>query len=237
MSKARYVLIGGHGKVALHITRIASQPPYNWQIDSIHRFPSQEQDIRNAGGNPILLDIEKVSTSDLAEVFKGADGIIWSAGAGGKGGKERTWAVDYESCVRTYDAAEQAGVRRFVMVSAIDVRNRDQPPPEWYSKEDIAMSDRMWSVIPEYMKAKLAAEEELYKRTGMLDWTVIRPSGLTENPGTGKVALGKAPLGQVPREDVARVVVGVVQEKFTLGKALDMSSGIIPIEEAIKAVI
>ena len=99
------------------------------------------------------------------------------------------------------------------------------------------MSDRMWSVIPEYMKAKLAAEEELYKRTGMLDWTVIRPSGLTENPGTGKVALGKAPLGQVPREDVARVVVGVVQEKFTLGKALDMSSGIIPIEEAIKAVI
>ena len=237
MSKARYVLLGGHGKVALHITRIATQSPFNWQIDSIHRSPSHDEDIRNVGGNPITLDLEKASISDLAAQFHGADGIIWSAGAGGKGGKERTWAVDYESAVKAYDAAEQAGVRRFIVVSAIDVRNREKSPPDWYSKEDLAMSERVWKAIPEYMKAKLAAEEDLYKRVGKLDWTVVRPSGLTDEDGTGKVALGKAPLGQIPREDVARVVVACLVERGTIGKALDLSSGDIPIDEAIKSIL
>ena len=238
MSKqARYVLLGGHGKVSLHITRIATQSPYNWQIDSIHRSPAHDQDIRNAGGNPITLDLEKSSTSDLVEKFSGADGIIWSAGAGGKGGKERTWAVDYECAVKAYDAAEKAGVRRFVMVSAIDIRNRDKPPPEWYTKQDLEMSERIWKVIPEYMKAKLAAEEDLYKRAGKLDWTVVRPSGLTDDAGTGKVALGKAPLTTISREDVARVVIACVLERGTIGKALDLSAGDTPIDEAIKRVL
>jgi nucleoside-diphosphate-sugar epimerase len=238
MSKqGRYILLGGHGKVSLHITRIATQPPHNWQIDSIHRSPSHDQDIRNVGGNPITLDIEKASTADLVEKFKGADGIIWSAGAGGKGGKERTWAVDFHGAVKAYDAAIEAGVRRFVVVSAIDVRNRDKPPPEWYTKEDLQKSDQMWKAIPEYMKAKLAAEEDLYKRAGKLDWTVIRPSGLTDEAGTGKVALGKAPLGTISREDVARVVVAAIEEKGTIGKALDLSSGETPINEAIKSIL
>jgi len=136
--------------------------------------------------------------------------------------------------VRGFDAAELASVRRFVLVSAIDVRSRDQPPPSWYTKEDLVASDRLWNTIPEYMKAKLASEEALYKRTGKLDWTVVRPSLLTDNPGIGKVALGKAPLTQIPREDVARVVVGVLQEKGTAGKALDLTSGDTPIDEAIK---
>jgi len=238
MSKqARYVLIGGHGRVGLHITRIATQAPYNWQIDSIHRSPAQDEDIRNVGGNPITFDIEHASVTDLVEKFEGADGIVWSAGAGGKGGKERTWAVDYEGSVKAYDAAEQAGVRRFVMVSAIDVRNRDNPPPEWYTKEDIEASERIWKAIPEYMKAKLASEEDLYKRDRRLDWTVLRPALLTDEPGTGKVTLGKAPLTQIPREDVARVVVEVLRENGTIGKALDLTAGDTPIEEAIKNVI
>lgn len=234
---ARYVLLGGHGKVALHITRIATQPPYNWQVDSIHRSPSHNKDIQGVGGNPITLDIEKATTNELVEKFKGADGIIWSAGAGGKGGKERTWAVDFHGAVRAYDAAEAAGVKRFILVSAIDVRNRDAPPPEWYTKEDIERSDMMWQAIPEYMKAKLASEEVLYKRTGILDWTIVRPSGLTDDPGTGKVALGKAPLTNIPREDVARVVIAVTLENGTIGKALDLSRGDTLIEEAVKGVL
>ena len=238
MSKtARYVLIGGHGKVGLHITRIATQAPYHWQIDSFHRSPSHRKDIQDVGGNPITLDIEKATTSDLVEKFKGADGIIWSAGAGGKGGKERTWAVDFHGAVRAYDAAEAAGVKRFILVSAIDVRNRDVPPPEWYTNEDIERSDMMWQAIPDYMQAKLASEEELYKRTEKLDWTVVRPSGLTDEPGTGKVALGKAPLTSIPREDVARVVIAVALENGTIGKALDLSRGETPIDKAIKNVL
>jgi nucleoside-diphosphate-sugar epimerase len=236
MSKqARWILLGGHGKVSLHITRIATQPPHNFQIDSIHRFPSHAEDIRSAGGNPIHLDIEASSVSDFTNVFRGADGIIWSAGAGGKGGKERTWAVDHEGCVRAYDAAISAGVRRFILVSAIDVRNRDKPPPAWYSKQDLEVSDEMWNSIPEYMKAKLAAEEDLYKRAGKLDWTIVRPSYLTEEKGTGKVTIGKAPLAKkIPREDVARVVVACMLEKGTIGKAFDVSAGDTPIDQAIK---
>jgi nucleoside-diphosphate-sugar epimerase len=234
---ARYVLIGGHGKVSLLITKIASKPPHNWKIDSLHRNLVHEDDITSAGGNPVHLDIENATVEELVKCIKGANGVIWSAGAGGKGGKERTWAVDHEACVRAYDAAIQAGVRRLIMVSAIDVRNRDKPPPEWYTKDDLAMSDRVWGAIPEYMKAKLAAEEDLYERAGKLDWTVVRPSGLVDEPGTGKVALGKAPLGRIPREDVARVVIACMEEERTIGKALDLSSGDTPIDEAIKSVL
>ena len=234
---ARYVLIGGHGKVALHITKIATKPPHNWKIDSIFRNPDHTDEIRSAGANPITLDIEHATVDDLANIIQGADGVIWSAGAGGKGGKERTWAVDHEACVRAYDAAIQAGVRRLLLVSAIDVRNRDLPPPEWYTKEDIERSDRMWRVIPEYMKAKLAAEEDLYQRAGKLDWTVLRPSGLLDEPGTGRVALGKVPLTMIPREDVARVVIACMEEKGTIGKSLDLTGGDTPIDEAIKQVI
>jgi nucleoside-diphosphate-sugar epimerase len=239
MSKpARYVLLGGHGKVSLLITRIATQPPHNFQIDSVHRSPSHDEDIRKVGGNPIHLDIESSSLADLTKLFAGADGIIWSAGAGGKGGKERTWAVDYEGCKKAYDAAISAGVRRFILVSAIDVRNREKPAPEWYTRQDLDVSDRMWGAIPEYMKAKLAAEEALYERApGKLDWTVVRPSGLTDEARTGKVALGRAPLGKIPREDVARVVVACMVERGTIGKALDLSGGDTPIDEAIKNVL
>jgi len=84
------------------------------------------------------------------------------------------------------------------------------------------------------MKAKVAAEEGLYKRSEKLDWTAVRISGLADEPVTGKVALGKAPLTTIPREDVARVVIGVMKEEKTFGKALDLSSGAAPITEAVK---
>jgi len=99
------------------------------------------------------------------------------------------------------------------------------------------MSERMWNDIPEYMKAKLAADEELFKRAGKLDWTIVKPSGLTDDAATGKVALGQAPLGKIPREDVARGVVDLLADERSIGKALDLSSGDTPIDEAIKNAI
>jgi nucleoside-diphosphate-sugar epimerase len=111
------------------------------------------------------------------------------------------------------------------------------PPPELYTKEDLQKSDQMWKAIPEYMKAKLTAEEDLYKRAGKLDWTVIRPSGLTDEAGTGNVTLGMAPLGTISREDVASVVIAAIEEKGTIGKALELSSGETSIDEAIKSIL
>src|SRR5690625_3592626 len=109
----RVVIVGGHGKVALLAARKLKDA--NYAVDSIIRNPEQNDDVRNAGGNPVVLDIETASVDELASAFFGASAIVFSAGAGG-GNPARTHAVDYEAAVRTMAAAEQVGVKRFIMV-------------------------------------------------------------------------------------------------------------------------
>ena len=102
-------------------------------VTSVIRSQSHVADLQAASPSikPLLLSLEDAPVADFAKAFAGHDVVVFSAGAGGKGGPERTKAVDYEGAVKVFDAIEavEGDKPRLVLVSAIDVRNMNAPPP------------------------------------------------------------------------------------------------------------
>lgn len=234
------LIFGGSGKVARHITRLLASSGTH-TVHSIIRKPEQSASIAELGGKPIIQSIEDSSVDDMAATIKStkANAVIWSAGAGG-GSPERTRAVDRDGAIRCMDAAAQAGVKRFVLVSAVDVRDREgKPEPEWYDDGDRERSDGMWSAIGAYMEAKLAADRSLVTENGRrgLDYTIVRPGRLSEEASTGNVEAGKVHLANsIPREDVAKVVIEVLKQPKTIGLAFDVVGGKTAVEQAVASV-
>ena len=239
MSSSNIVLFGGSGKVARHITRMLAANGHT--VHSVIRNPDQKAEIEKLGGTPVIQSIEEASVDDMANAITQAKGtaVIWSAGAGG-GSPERTKSVDNEGAIKSMDATAKAGVKRYIIVSAIDVRDREnKPEPEWYNHLDRQRSDKVWSAIGVYMQAKLAADRSLVTENGRrkLDFTIVRPGGLSNDPGTGKVDAGRVHLDtMISREDVASVVVECLKNDGTQGLAFDCVGGDTPVAEAVEGV-
>jgi len=235
------LIYGGSGKVARHLTRILSQTTGN-KVYSIIRKQEQCESIKELGGIPIIESIEESTVDQMTETLKkySPDVVVWSAGAGG-GSPERTEAVDRQGAIKSMDACAAAGVKRYIIVSALDLRDRENKPvPDWYNDQDKDRSNRVWESIGTYMRAKLAADKEL--RTGntkrKLDYTIVRPGGLNMEPATGKVDAGKVHLNQtISREDVAYVIAECIKNSGTIGKAFDIVGGETKISEAINKVV
>ncbi|KAF2670181.1 NAD-dependent epimerase/dehydratase [Microthyrium microscopicum] len=240
MSKT--LIFGGSGKIALHITHLLStaKPPH--AVLNITRSSNHNDAITSAGGTPIIASIESSSSSDMTTLLRehNPTSVIWSAGAGGKGDPSRVERVDQQGAIDVMDACASAGVKRFIMVSAVDVRDREKGAPGWYSKEMKERSDKGWGAIGRYMAAKLAADRALVTGNGerKLEYTIVRPSALTEDKGTGKVEAGKVDFTRsISREDVARVIVEVLGNEGTVGLAFDVVGGEMAIEEAVARVV
>lgn len=219
----RIVIAGARGKIGLRLGRLLAER--GDQVVGIVRNPSYEPDLVKAGVLPVVLDLEDVGVEPLAVVLDSADAVVFSAGAGPGSGIARKDTVDRAASALLADAAERAGVRRFVQVSSMGVESvRDGSAPSGVGEVFVA-----------YLRAKLAAEEDL--RTRALDWTILRPGGLTEDPGTGRVALAPSvERGRVPRDDVATVLAGLLDTPSTKGQILELVGGDTPIDEAIKQV-
>ncbi|CEH17067.1 Predicted dehydrogenase [Ceraceosorus bombacis] len=208
----RIFLIGGHGRVALSFTRQAVSSGH--AIISQIRNPDHASDITNFKGSgsvqPLVESVEDLDVNRLKGLFEQhkPNVILWTAGAGGKGGEERTRAV--------FDAIEASGIskssdfRRFVLLSAIDVRNIETTKPDWYTPEDFEKSAGMRKALPAYMQAKYEADQNLSQRKAF-PWTVLRPSTLLNDAGTGQVALAeRGRIGiSVPRDDVAATLLAI----------------------------
>ena len=215
---ARIVIIGGHGKVALLLARILTSRAD--QVSSVFRNPDHAEEVAVTGAVPVVADIEQLDTDGLARLMAGQDAVVFAAGAGG-GNPTRTYAVDRDAAIRCIDAAEQAGVRRFVMVSYFGA-GPDHGVPE---------SD---SFFP-YAQAKAAADAHL--RATDLDWTVLGPSRLTSDPATGEIAVGPdtGGKGQVSRGNVALAIAACLREDSTIGRTIEFNDGQTPIPEALAA--
>lgn len=223
----RVVIIGGHGKVALLAAPKFRDAGYS--VDSIIRNPDQKSDIEERDANPVLLDIEKATVDELREAFQGAAAVVFAAGAGG-GDPERTHAVDYEAAVRSIDAAEQAGVQRYVMVSYVT------------ADIDVDRLDQDESMYP-YAKAKHDADAHL--RASGLEHTILGPGVLTLEPASGRIQLvdregkidGNEPgkgESDTSRENVAEVMVHAVAHDAGVGEKINFYDGETPIAEAVK---
>jgi uncharacterized protein YbjT (DUF2867 family) len=212
---AHIIIIGGHGKVALHLARILTERGY--EVTSVFRNPEHAEDVTATGAKPVEADIEQLDTNGLAELLAGHDAVVFSAGAGG-GNPARTYAVDRDAAIRVIDAAAQAGVKRFVMVSYFGAG-----PGHGVAPED--------PFFP-YAEAKAAADAHL--RASDLNWTVLGPSRLTLEPATGRIEVGSG-KGSVSRADVALVAAAVLSDDSTVGRTIDFNNGDVPIAEALAA--
>ncbi|CAL9457721.1 putative sugar epimerase YhfK [Nocardiopsis dassonvillei] len=216
----RIVIAGGHGKIALRLASLLAAR--GDEPVALIRNPDHSQDVVDAGAEPVLIDLEKATVTELAEKVMNADAVVFAAGAGPGSGAARKETVDHRAAVLTADAASLAGVRRLVQVSAIGV---DNPLPPG--------SDEVWAA---YVEAKRAADADLRERSLELDWTILRPGRLTDEPGTGRVALGgDSELDSVTRDDVAAVIVALLDEPGTVGRVLNLLNGETPVVEAVRA--
>ena len=208
-------IIGGHGKVALHLARILTDGSH--AVGSLIRNPQQGADITAAGATPVIADVENMTTEQIAQVLVGYDAVVWSAGAGG-GSAERTYAVDRDGAIRSMDAARLAGVTRYVMVSYKGSR----------VDHGASRHDGMFA----YYEAKAAADD--YLRGTDLSWTILGPSALTQAAASGRIDVGaNLPRGDVSRENVARVIAAVLTKPATIGRFIEFNDGQTPIEEAV----
>lgn len=210
---ARITIIGGHGKIALLAAPLLVKAGH--EVTSVFRNPDHEADVAKTGASPKVADVEQLDTAQLAQLFDGQDAVIWSAGAGG-GNPARTKAVDQDAAIRTMDAAQHAGAKRYVMVSYFNSSRDHGVDPE----------DGFWH----YAEAKSIADEHL--RGTDLDWTILGPSLLTLEPGSGTITVdGKG--SEVSRENVAQVIAAVVEDASTIGRTINFDDGDTPIAEAI----
>src|SRR5271166_2581826 len=215
---ARIIVIGGHGKVALQLARILTER--GDEVSSVFRNPDHSGDIAAAGATPLQADIEQLDTGALAGLLAGHDAVVFSAGAGG-GNPARTYAVDRDAAIRVIDAAAQAGVRRFVMVSYFGAG-----PDHGVAPDD--------PFFP-YAEAKAAADAHL--RASDLDWTVLGPSRLTLDPPTGRIAVAggarRPEKDSVSRADVALVVAAVLHDGSTIRRTIEFNNGDVAIADAL----
>ncbi|WP_309125710.1 SDR family oxidoreductase [Kocuria sp.] len=213
-------IIGGHGKVALILAPQLVRAGH--AVTSIFRNPDHVADVQQTGAEPVVADVEKLSVDEIAGLLQGQDAVVWSAGAGG-GSPERTYAVDRDAAIRAMDAAERAGVKRFVMVSYFGA-GQDHGIPE---------DDPFHA----YAQAKADADDHL--RASGLDWTIVGPGALTLEEATGAIDV---PAGgerdgerRTSRANVALVVAAVLDDPATIGRRIDFSDGDTPIREALAA--
>ncbi|MCU4748373.1 NAD(P)H-binding protein [Streptomyces sp. G-5] len=213
----RTVIAGGHGKIAQRLERLLAAR--GDRPAGLIRKPEQATALLAAGAEPLVCDLESAPVAELARHLEGADAVVFAAGAGPGSGAARKETVDRAAAALLADAAEAAGVRRYVMVSAINVD--EEPPPG---------TDPVFAA---YLRAKAAADADLRARTA-LEWTILRPGMLTDAPGTGLVDLSPdAPRGEITRDDVAAVLLALLDTPATAGLTLNLVNGSTAVDAAV----
>ena len=219
----RIVLAGAHGQVARRLGLLLSGRGDT--VVGIVRNPDHAAELTADGVDPVVLDLETASVGDVAAVVSGADAVIFAAGAGPRSGSARKDTVDRGSAVLLADAAERAGVRRYLLISSMGVD----------AVADGATPTNLDEVFVAYLRAKLTAEQDLLARPA-LNTIVVRPGGLTDDPGTGRVTLARrVDRGSVPRDDVAAVLLAFLDAPRD-GVVVELIGGTTPIEQAVAAV-
>lgn len=211
----RVVIAGGHGKIAMLLHPLLRARGH--EVRGLIRNPAQSQDLRAAGADPVVCDLE--ATDDISGAAGSADAVVFAAGAGPGSGAARKWTVDRDGAIKLIEAARRNGIPRYLMVSAMGV---DGEP-------------RGNEVFRIYLRAKAEADQAL--RESGLGYTILRPGRLTDEPGRGRVALAeRLPSGEIPRADVAAVLAQLLEAPGTARGEFDLTSGETPIEGAVAAV-
>jgi uncharacterized protein YbjT (DUF2867 family) len=205
-------IAGGRGKIAMLLA--ADLIDKGHTVSGLIRKPDQRSELEAAGVTPVVCDLE--GDDDVAAAIRGADAVVFAAGAGPGSSAERKRTMDFGGAVKLIDAAKAEGISRYLIVSSIGAGD---PPASG------------GDVFGEYLRAKGAADQAL--ANSGLDYTIVRPGRLTDEPPTGHVELGDEIDGEIPRADVAAVLAASLVGDNTVGKTFGLVSGARPIEDAI----
>ena len=214
----KILVVGANGQIGRHLVDFI-QDSGN-QAKAMIRKEEQAAYFKDKGAETAVVDLER-SVEEIAEAAKGVDAVVFTAGSGPHTGKDKTILVDLDGAIKTMEAAEMAGVKRFVLVSSFDTRRET------------------WLDAPEAFKPYAAAKyyADVWLKSSDLDYTLVHPGGLTNDQGTGKVeAASEVERGKIPREDVARVILSCLEDETTIGKEFQVVSGDQSIEAAVKSV-
>jgi uncharacterized protein YbjT (DUF2867 family) len=208
------VVAGGHGQIALRLLRLLAERGDRAQ--GLIRNPDHARDLEAAGAEPVVCDLEL--EEDVSPFVRGADAIVFAAGAGPGSGPERKRTMDLGGALKLIEAARWDGIARYVMVSAIGA----------------AHPERVSAQMRSYTEAKAEADRAL--ADSGLDFTIVRPGRLTDGPGTGRIQAGAdIGYGEVTRDDVAATLAEVLNAPNTVRKSFDLLGGDTPIAEAVRA--
>ena len=210
------VVAGGHGKIGLRLGKLLAGSGH--RVRGIIRNPDHAPDLEAAGVEPVVADMEREES--LAPHVEGADAVVFAAGAGPGSGPERKKTVDLGGAVKLVDAARELTPRaRFLIVSSIGAH-------------DPASGGEQ---MRPYLEAKAAADEAV--AASGLDFTIVRPGSLTDDPGTGQIEIHTefGHRGKIPRDDVAATLAACLDEPATIGKTFELFSGDTPIAQALRS--
>lgn len=213
----RVVVVGGHGQIARQLLRLLAAAQH--RAIAVIRKEEQADDVRADGGEPLVFDVERETAAALAAQIGGADAIVFAAGAGPGSGTARKMTVDRDGAVLAADAAELAAIRRLIVISAMAADDYEVGSEE---------------VFQTYLRAK--SEADALVRSRELDWTIVRPGGLTDDDPTGRVRIAEQTgRGDVPRADVAAVVLELLTSGAAVHRQFELISGDDPIPSALAA--
>jgi uncharacterized protein YbjT (DUF2867 family) len=212
------VIAGGHGQVGRRLARLLAAR--GDRVRGLIRNPDHADDVRADGAEPVLCDLEHAGADAVAEAIAGADAVVFAAGAGPGSGAARKQTVDRDGAIKLLDAARASGVGRYAIVSSVGAES----PPD---------GNDVFSI---YLRAKAEADAAIIASD--LAWTIVRPGRLTNDPGSGAVSVQREPFrGEIPRDDVAAVLAGVLAEPRAAGATLYVNSGDDPIDAALAAAL
>ncbi|MFZ6992387.1 NAD(P)H-binding protein [Curtobacterium sp. RRHDQ66] len=222
----KIAIAGGHGQIALLLARLITEAGH--EAIGIVRNPAHVSDVEQTGAAAMVADLEQLDDDQLALRLRGVDAVVFAAGAGPGSGAERKLSVDRDAAVLLADAAERAGIDRYVMVSAMAADTYDAELAVVPAKDDDA-------VFQVYLRAKAEADADLRARS--MRWTIVRPGGLLDTPPQGTIAVGSTvPRGSIPRADVAAVVLHALLDDTAVGVQFEVTSGNTPIPAALAAI-
>ena len=208
------VVVGANGQIGNKLVHLIKEEGQH-HVTAMVRKEEQAKSFEDKGIQTVLANLED-SVENLAKAIEGADMLCFTAGSGGKTGFDKTLLIDLDGAVKMMEAAEKVGVKRFILVSALQANNREN-----WSEE-----------IKPYYVAKHYADRMLENST--LTYTIIRPGGLSNEAGTGKIQVGeKVTSSTIPREDVARTILASFTNESTYNRSFDLISGELSIEEAL----
>ncbi|WP_144763509.1 SDR family oxidoreductase [Curtobacterium sp. 9128] len=221
----KIAIAGGHGQIALLLARMITDAGH--EAVGIVRNPAHVADVEQTGATAMIADLEQLDDDELALRLRGVDAVVFAAGAGPGSGAERKLTVDRDGALLLADAAERAGIHRYVMISAMAADSYDPQLAVVPAADDTA-------VFQVYLRAKAEADANLRARS--LRWTIVRPGGLLDTPPQGTIAVGSTvPRGSIPRADVAAVVLHTLLDDSAIGRQFEVTSGNTPIPAALAA--